>query len=527
LSSWKEFNQEGENQTTMARKPPPNYAEEIEIEEGFTPSMGYYIEPLLRQWQLIAACALGLGVLALAFLLVLRFSRHIPAYRATVLVASTTSSSSVNFNTAMNSAVDYQVSQSAGNVLYVGSPTRLQSFVSQVQNGAVAEQVLEIIGPMLKNKTEESLTAQDLLDMVSGELISGTDTIEISVIYSDPVLAAEIANAWGKAYVRRINDIYSSSGTTSLATEAEVAQANAVYDKAEAVLEAFVSSDKTAEYKRKIDEISAINTLLSGTRAAVGEQQVQGQMDQLKQAYIDSLQIGRFRDNAVSMRAAIDAGGEPAAISNALALTIFKTQIFAAFEGSQNLQVQNLPEVLGGSIATVNAAGMVADLDALITALDARQAELNKTIAGLSSGLSTNNYYMNFSNDETPIEPQISANEQKVRDLNSMITAQTSTLGELTLARDLAWKSYSALATKSIEMGVNAQNTQVVLASTATSPASPNPPTSLINIPLLATVMGLLFGIFIAYAYESWQNYKGRQPVSIFSKLLPFTKKPV
>ncbi len=47
------------------------------------------------------------------------------------------------------------------------------------------------------------------------------------------------------------------------------------------------------------------------------------------------------------MRDAVKKGGDAAAISNSLALTLLKTQIYAAFQGSNSLQVQNLPELNG------------------------------------------------------------------------------------------------------------------------------------------------------------------------------------
>jgi long-subunit fatty acid transport protein len=195
------------------------------------------------------------------------------------------------------------------------------------------------------------------------------------------------------------------------------------------------------------------------------------------------------------MREAVKNGGDPAAISNALALTMLKTQIYAAYQGTNTLQVQNLPEALGGNITTVDAAGMVADLDALISTLKEYQIEIEKKTV---------------------------ENEQKIRDLRSLSAAQASTLGELTEARDLAWKSYSALATKATEMSVNAQNTQVVLATSATTPKRTG---ASVNKTIgLAVGVGLLIGILVAYAYEFWQNYKGHQAGKISKKMFAYAK---
>ncbi len=225
-----------------------------------------------------------------------------------------------------------------------------------------------------------------------------------------------------------------------------------------------------------------------------------------------------FINNAVSMRAAVSSGGETAAISNALALTILKTQVYSAFEGSNNLQVQNLPEALGTNISTINAAGMVSDLDALISTLENYHTELSKQIDALSSTAQNEDYKLIFSINNTPIEKTILDYEQNIRDLNSLIAGQTGTLNELTETRDLAWKSYSALATKATEIGTKTQNTQVVFAASATPP--PKTQISTATYTGLAVGIGLIIGILIVFAYEFWQNYNGRQPEIISKKIL-------
>ena len=630
----------------MATRPSPTYDEEINFD------FGKYIETLVRQWQWIAACALGLGILALAYSLFINLAS--PSYQAVALVASAQTVSDVNFGSAITSTSDVQLAQTAagGAQYFYDRAARLQSFVSQVQNGAVAEQVLEELGPRLDNKKGEPTTAAALLGMVSADLIPKTDTIQISVTYGDPVIAAEIANAWGKAYVQRINELYggSSSGMSTLATEAQTAQAKTDYDKAQAALDDFIAHNKVDEYTRQIEEITVIVTSLRGARStatstiineqvdaeqqvinelykaqaanqllalqqdqesrrqlitayitalstgrqAVFNQQAQDILARLDQAYSDSRQIGLFFDNAVSMRAAVNVGGDAAARSNALALTMLKTQIYAAFPGTNTLQIQNLPEALGSSISTVYAAGMVADLDALISTLETRQTELNELTATLSSeilngenikfldkpldssgalaqtiqdrypelfkigDLSTLSLkvvengnplatealqrsqallelkgledLVNFSVAGTPIETKIEENEQKIRDLNSLISSETSTLNVLTGARDLAWKSYSALATKATEISVTAQNIQVVFASPATPPEETAIHSR--NNAGLAAGVGLLIGIIVAYAYEFWQNYKGRKIEIISKKMFAYAnnlvyKKPI
>ena len=511
----------------MTTNSSPTYDDD-EIQIDF----GKYIETLVRQWQWIVACALGLGILALALSLLINLAS--PSYRAVVLVSSSQTQTNVNFGSAITSTSDIQSAQAAaaGAQYLYDRKARLQSFVSLAQNGAVAEQVLEELGPKLNNKKGEPTTAAALLRMVSADLISSTDTIQISVTYSDPVLAAEIANAWGQAYVQQINELYgdSSVGTSSLALQTQIAQNKTAYEKAQMALTSFIAQNKTNEYGRQIDEIQIIVASLRESLSAVANQEVQDRIVRLKQAYADSRQVGLLLDNAVSMRDAVKTGGDAAAISNALALTMLKTQIYAAFPGTNTLQVQNLPEALGSTISTVNAAGMVADLNALISTLKKRQTELNNQIDVLSSEIQKGDNLkyldnvMTFSTVDAPIEKRIEENEQKIRDLNSLISIQSSTLTELTRARDLAWESYKALATKGMEASVSAQTTgsQVIFASPATPPDK-KVVRSTINA-AMATGVGLLIGVIVAYAYEFWQNYKGRQPEIIFKEMFAYAK---
>jgi uncharacterized protein involved in exopolysaccharide biosynthesis len=630
-----------EDQNPMTANTSPTYDDEIKID------FGKYIETLVRQWQWIAACALGLGILALAFSLFIKLTSP-PSYEAVALVSSAKTESSVNFGSAITSSSDIALAAATGNaqILY-DRAARLQSFVSLVQNGAVAEQVLAEVGPKLNNSNGEPITTTALLHMVSAELIPKTDTIQISVTYDDPVIAAEIANAWGNAYVQRINELYggASSGTSMLITEAQTTQAKTDYEKAQAALSDFIAHNKIDEYTRQIQEITVIVTSLRGARStatstiineqvgveqqvinelysaqaanqllalqqdqaarrqlitaymtalsqarqAVFNQQVQDRLAQFDRAYSDSRQVGLFLDNAVSMRAAVNAGGDAAARSNTLALTMLKTQIYAAFPGTNTLQIQNLPEALGSSISTVNAAGMVADLDALISTLETRQTELNKLIDTLSSELQNGEDFkfldnpldstgalaqtiqdrypelfergklsdlsltvvengnplatealqrsqallelkglegvVNFSVADTPIEKKIQENEQKIRDLNSLISSETSTLNLLAGERDLAWKTYTTLTTKSAEQSVATQTTgiEVVFGSPATPPDEKVVVHSTTNA-AMATGVGLLIGIIVAYAYEFWQNYKGRQPEIISRKMFAYAK---
>ena len=613
----------------MATKSTPTDVEKFNID------IGKYVETLLRQWQLVAICAVGLGILALLFSLLINLV--FPGYKATAVVASSKNVSAVNFGGAITSQseTDVAAAANAGAQYLYDRTARLQSYVSLVQNGTIAEQVLAQVGPKLDKKDQATAP---LLRMVDANLIPNTDSIQISVSYKDPVIAAELANAWAQAYVRHINDLYgdTSTGTTVASIEAQTAKAKTDYETAHATLADFIAHDKSNEYKRQITELTvvvqslrdarttAISTIvssqvsstqqliqelysdqasnkllalktdqaarrelvlvymeaLSSGRVSVFTHQEEDLLTQLDRAYSDRRQADVFLANAISMRDAVKTGGDSAANSNALALTLLKTQIYAAFPGSNTLQVQNLPESLGSTIANVSTAGMVTDLDALISALGTRQSDLDKLIKSLSDELQNGSDYkflvnsldssgaldkqiqdrypelfstsglsglsitaaednplvqqavkysqdllelkglgdvMNFTVAGTPIETKIEATEQQIRDLEAQISLQASKQQELTAEDSLAWQSYSALSTKGTEVAVAAQTTGSEVVFA--SDAIP-PDRKVIHsgiIAAAATALGFLLGVVGAYVYEFWQNYKGR-PIQVLSQ---------
>jgi uncharacterized protein involved in exopolysaccharide biosynthesis len=613
---------------------PSQVNNEAEVNDEIRIDLMKYVETLVRQWHWIVACALVLGALVAVITIIV--SRINPSYRASALVSSAKTVSSVNFGSAITSQSETDLASAAASgaqALY-DRTARLQSYVVLVKNGDVVDQVLQKVGPKLKDP--EKVDAAALLRMIDAQLVEKTDTIRISATYGDPAIAADLANAWADAYVQKINELYGSSpsNTSFLATEQETVKAKAAYEAAQKALDDFTAKNKIEEYKRQIEETTILITSLRGARSTatstivdqevaaeqqvinelykaqasnqllaleqdqearrqlisayikalsdgrqdVFNQQTNDRLARLDRAYADRRKIGLFLDNAIAMREAVYNGGDAAARSNALALALLKSEIYAAFEGTNTLQVQNLPETLGTTIGVVDAAGMVTDLDALISTLKTRQTDLSSMISTLTSQiqdgtdlnvdtrlesagalaqeiqarypelfelgkLSTESLNISASGSQlatetsarsqallqlkglenlaglsyagTPMEKTIEDNEQKVRDLNAVISSETSTLTVLTRERDLAWTTYSALQTKSAEMGVATRTTgiEVVFSSPATPPDLKTVHGSTNG--MIGALVGLGIGLVTAYIYEFWQNYKRRRTESI------------
>jgi uncharacterized protein involved in exopolysaccharide biosynthesis len=346
----------------------------MEENHGVIIDIGKYIETPFRQWQLILVTAL---VCASAAALVTLSQPKV--YQARALVASTKVASTVSFNTAIETLSEEQLPTT---VRMVDPQARLQSYVQLVRNPEIAQTVLDGLGARIP---QASRNVSALLKMVSGDIASRSDSIEILANNRDPALAADIANAWAHAYVDHVNVVYSGEGTeeTYQSVHNQTAEAKATYDQAEAALEAFLADNRANEYKRQIDEQGAVITSLSTARTlasstiishtmasqlTVFSQQVDDSSTQLENAYGEARKVDRMLLDARNMRDQVQSGGAGAVSSNALALVLLKSQAFATNEGTANLIVQTSP-------ASTSPEEMVADLDSLIAALENRRAK--------------------------------------------------------------------------------------------------------------------------------------------------------
>jgi uncharacterized protein involved in exopolysaccharide biosynthesis len=589
--------------------------------------LGKFVEALLRQWQLIC-----LAILVCAFAAGLTSVLLPKSYTARVLVASTKVYSTVSFGSAIQTVSEEQLMASgSGAYGLVDRQSRLASYVQLVKNPAVAQAVLDELGSQLDEKDR---SVAKLLEMVDGKVASNSDSIEIAATYKDPQLAADIANSWARNYVEHLNAVYSESGAQDsyINVSSQVSEAKSNYDLAQANYVDFISHSKIDEIKRQIDEQQkvidslvearnvAVSTIISDTtdaqlqvikeysnaqtqnqllalngdqqgrqdlisayidalnqgRQAVFNQQVQDLLTRLSKAYGDLRQVDDLTKNAQDMRAQVQAGGSGAVSSNALALTLLKTQVFASNGALTNLQIQTGP-------AATSLDGMLADLEGLITTLKNRRTVIEKNIQDLSNELLQGGNFTNLdvpldgsgqladtiqqryselfqagnlaqlslntvekgnpladetnsriqallelkgmegvvdiNAKDTPIENKILELEQNVRDLKAELSKENDRFQELTRARDLAYETYKTLATKEAELGVAVQTkgSEVALAAPASVPDRDN--VSGFKNVLIAALVGLMLGIVAAFFIEFWWSYKKIEPEKI--KVVP------
>lgn len=520
--------------------------------------LGRYIEVLFRQWQLI------LGAMLICVLAAVWITTQQPeSYQARALVASTKTLTAASFGSLIETLPEEQIS-GAFNLA-----ARLGSYVQLVQNPAIAEDVLAEMGDRL-TPGEQDVGA--LLRMVSGELAEQSDAIEITVTHRDPVMARDIANAWAGAYVDHVNAIYAGGGSEeSLSSiRAQAAEAKAEYDRAQADLEVFLSDNRAGQYERQIVENKSMilgfsnaitmtaNTVISNTVAAqlaVFNHQVGSLSTQLEETYGKARQVDGLLLDARNMRDQVLEGGTGAVNSNALALMLLKSQVFATREGAPNLIVQTTP-------SNTTSEEMVPDLDSLIAILEVRQSELQDQIQVLSNqllnlngtgsevslaegnaqnsdralaaleamtGLSGLEGVAELNLAETPLEQKKQALEETINQLEAGLAGELGREQELTRARDLAWETYNSLATKEAELKVVAQTAGSEVAFAAPAAVPQNASASGVRNVALAAVVGLMLGVAAAYFIEFWWGYRGFQPepITVVSVFRGVKLKPV
>jgi capsular polysaccharide biosynthesis protein len=444
--------------------------------------LGKYVEILFRQWRLIIGAAL---VCALAAAVVM--IRTPVSYQARVLVPTTKIASSVTFGSTIETLSEGQLP-----VTLVDRKARLNSYVALVSNPLIAERVYE----ELKGEFGEKLPSpESLIRMVRGAVLTGSDAVEIKVSNGDPALSVAVANAWGRHFVDYVNNLY-ASGTyqdTLLNVQRQANVAHTKYLDAQQAYIAFLSSSPLDELSHLRDDLWRVERLLVDARG---------------------------------LQEQVVAGGEGASTSNALAVSLLKTQVFASNTNinTDKVQPHTSPPTLQfqASPVTVSSQDLIADLNSLVITLENRRQALlewtdfmvlqedGQTIsANIEATAPPPSGSMN-----SPVRLQ-AAGEEKIRQLTSLVEYEEGRKKDLALTRDVAWDAYQNLAKKEAELVVASQTggQEVVLGSTAVVVRNGS---SLVRDVGLVALVGLVLGVFLAFFIEFWWGYKGREPQAIF-----------
>ncbi len=420
------------------------YEDELDLRE--------YIGVLVKHWKLIALvtflAAFSAGVAS--FLIP-------PTYEAQAGVVVVKSKMDITFDPKIKTLTEEDLAV-AGARQAVDLEARRQTFAGLVQNGAIAAQVIQELGDKLD---EEEREPARLLEMVEGEIKERSDLIQIKVRARDPLKAADIANAWARAYEQHVNTIYSGVPESYSSVQNELAEAKDEYQQAEDALTAFIAANRIDDLNRLIaekqhiinslqsarqtavttvidEEVKARSQIIAayvnaqaqnrliafqkeqeGKRAlvssymdarnrgqeAVFKEQVEDRLQTLTGHYATKRKMERLLEDARALYAQVQEGGAGSAATNSLAILMLKAQVFSTSTGLPG-ELQLQLEMASGINAGVEA--QQADVATLIGVLEDRIADLEEAIAQESAALLGNEGY-EFLSFSPPLTDTLSA----------------------------------------------------------------------------------------------------------------------
>ena len=428
-----------------------------------------YVLVLARWWREIVAITLLTVAVAVVGVLATR-SMLPPQYEATAVVAIAPVRSQVTFEERFLTLSPEDLQDLAAN-----QSARRQALLGLVKTGAVAQAVIDRLGDDIL--AEEERTPAVLLGMVQAELAAQdnrraeSDLIQIRAVADSPQKAAAIATAWAEEYVDHVNTLYGQLPPDLLASvQQQLAEAQGTYEQAQQELERFLGENRLDQLQRRIQEKQAIieslyqsrqtaltslvdaelkarqqiiaayidalatNEVLAFTKEqeakrklfsaladadiqaklAVFDQQVQDRIQTLAQHYAERRRLARLLEDAQALRRQTEQGGGASVASNGLALLLLKAQAYASSTGLPgDLQVA----VDALAAPAPDPAAQLADLDALIQAIETRTAQLEVAIAAESQALFDNRGYALLDAQRPPDDPLFAAMVERYPDL--------------------------------------------------------------------------------------------------------------
>ena len=477
---------------------------------------------LIAWWrEIVFGAALVTIVVSVAALAVRLF---LPTYEASADVTIVRAMTNVSIDNTLETAREFTGSLTAR------MAARRAALVGLVHNTSVARAV---VGRLREQLDEREALEAILLERIDSELViavnatrrQGSDLIRITASSDSPEKTAAIANAWAEEYVNHVNRLYEQvpeSLTASISEELERARDD--YHAAQKNLETFMASNDIERLNRLIDakrsivrqltdlwrgsidsQLSKLEVEQQATTAVINER-TESQMAMLILEYEKQRELKRLLADAWSLRTLIETGGEASVASNGLALMLLKAGAYASSVGPASA----LDIRVDGTASHVDAASQLADVKALIVALEAQNEVLESSIERISEDLPK--YYSERPADLPLWNPthlreldgrisetdgsQIARLTAELEDEVQVLVAEqedkTAMHHDLLEDRDIKRSALTTLQNESVELriGSSADMPEVRLASPAAVPVDPSG-ISLLLIAILAGFAGL------------------------------------
>lgn len=524
------------------------------------------LNALIRRWRMVRDLTLAA---ALAALVVIQLTPH--TYKATAVVALLRSASEVQYQnqikTVSPDALPGQAGTATANSLEVRN-----TLAALVNNPRIAEQVIHDLGGQLPLGLRNPNV---LVGLVRGSAGANSNTVNIVVQADQPGLAMKIANAWAAGFETYANRTYSGVPMADSSFQSELAAAKADYDKANRNLVNFTAQDREDQIQRQIDERKQlIDSLQKGRQAAIAKlieqrtqaeanyvgkymssvldlagqpltMQAQAQVEKLGMLYAAKAHNDWLLEAATTLRSNLGRPGA-SATNTVLALELLKAELVSNPRSDTSVSTGRsggLPGNLQVNLGTPSSTGENLkaesdDLDALISALQSRQRDLDGQIAkqrevmttgggvptvGTAAGgvaspmmlqaqkLATNlaqldgiDQAVGGLNGSDAVSKTMDRLSAEIMGLQSELIKDGATKQELTHQRDLTYKTYTSLQAKAQEMAVAAQlpSSEVVFAVPASFPYQSIEAGHRARTIGIAVALGVIAGAFLALVLD-------------------------
>jgi non-specific protein-tyrosine kinase len=393
-----------------------------------------YIRVLWRWlWLILFAAVITGGVaLGISFLLP-------PVYEAEAAVVSVKSFSQISLSPEYKTLSEAQLT---GGLDILG---RQKALLAIARSSEIASTVIAELGDALLPEERQIV---NLIPMVT--ITTNGDLISIKAQNRDPGKAVKIANTWARAFLTRVNQIYTETPANLAQVQAQAAQALQNYQIAESALVQFIGTNRIEPLSREIAaKQNTINDL-----------------------YATQRNLDRLWQDAKALQELI-AKGSPNDVNDRLATLLVRANAATAASYAPGFQMQ-----MTSSVLTDAASSPRAQVDALVASLEARKKQVDTQIA------------------DPTLQSQVLA-------LQKELEQQNAKKQELTAARDLAWSIYKTMASKIEEVRLTQQSSSTIvrLAGSAVVPERPAAPRKANNA-LIAAGIGVLLALVIAFLVE-------------------------
>lgn len=454
-----------------------------------------YIKYILQHGKWIALSAILAAVVTFTLIII-----QPPLYAVEATVAVVPLRTEVQFDNRIQTLGDYEL---VGNTIQ----TRRDALVALVTSNEIVHSVLAEVRDHLK-PTERN--AKWLREAINVE--AAGDLINIEFEYSDPDIAVIIANTLAEEYEQHVNTLYRSRiAPTDSQIEAQVLEAAEDYQNAQLALESQIAVDPVKILQRELDAKIAVLDNYQQARILALASPIDRNQAILSGYFSELEQTELWLADARALREQItgDTGSSTANLGNAIALITLRARTLAVERpveeidsslSSPNFMVQG-PNLLINLDATTVEEVSVGDVDALISALEARQVNAQLRVERFLDGLQAGEPEMEL----VLLDERIAVLTTEVNALESSIETASADMRELMQSRDSKWETYQLLVQRQVEERVSSQSafSEVRIADRAYPPFEPMSRGLLINT-VLAGLLAALISVSIVIARAWW-----------------------